>query len=297
MSQSRRRTLSRRTFLKMGALALATSGARAGLPRARKGMRGKNVLLIYVDDLRPELKCYGRTKIVSPNIDNLAARSLVLNRGYCQIPVCMPSRVSTLSGMYPRTRGQGKLRHLLPKGKPSLPGHFKAHGYDTISLGKVYHFNHDDPESWTKRYTHTFHEKKYVCDGWCSGYQLEENLRGRTYAETGRNQSALTECVDAPDSAYPDGQTADKAIAELKKHAASKKPLFLAAGFYRPHLPWVAPKKYWDLYRREDIDLAANPYFPAGAITRNTWGDLRHYASPSFPRRSSGNSSTATGRA
>lgn len=277
MSQSRRRTLSRRTFLKMGALALATSGARAGLPRARKGMRGKNVLLIYVDDLRPELKCYGRTKIVSPNIDKLAARSLVLNRGYCQIPVCMPSRVSTLSGMYPRTRGQGKLRHLLPKGKPSLPGHFKAHGYDTISLGKVYHFNHDDPESWTKRYTHTFHEKKYVCDGWCSGYQLEENLRGRTYAETGRNQSALTECVDAPDSAYPDGQTADKAIAELKKHAASKKPLFLAAGFYRPHLPWVAPKKYWDLYRREDIDLAANPYFPAGAITRNTWGDLRHY--------------------
>ncbi len=256
---------------------LAAFNAGAVCANDTPGSPKKNVLLIYVDDLRPEINCYGQSKIISPNIDKLAARSLVFNRAYCQIPICMPSRVSTLSGMYARSMGQGHLRNLLPKGLPSLPGHFKANGYDTISIGKVYHFNNDDPQSWTKRYTDTFHEKQYVCDGWAAGYQLEENRKGRTYAKTGRNLAAITECVDAPDNAYPDGISADNAITELRKHSKSGKPLFLAAGFYRPHLPWVAPKKYWDLYKREDIDLAKNPFFPKDAITRNTWGDLRHY--------------------
>jgi len=270
-------TLTRRNFLRDSSMGLAALAAGAVCADDKGGAQRKNVLLIYVDDLRPELKCYGESKIVSPNIDKLAARSLVLNRAYCQVPICMPSRASTLSGKYARSTGQGRLRKLLPKGLPSLPGHFKANGYDTVSIGKIYHANNDDPESWTKRYTDTFHEKQYVCDGWAAGYQLEENRKGRTYAKTGRNRAAITECVDAPDNAYPDGISADNAIAELKKHRKSGEPLFLAVGFYRPHLPWVAPKEYWDLYRREDIDLAENQYFPKGAITRNSWGDLRHY--------------------
>ncbi len=268
--------LHRRTFLKMFGMGIATLGAGVAFARDEK-LQFKNVLLLYVDDLRPEINCYGKSKLVTPNIDRLAGRSLVFNKAYCQVPICMPSRVSTLSGMYARKTSQGILRSLLPQGKPSLPGHFRANGYDTISIGKVYHFNNDDPESWTKRYTDTFHEKRYVCDGWSAGYQLEENRKGRTYAKTGRNSSAITECVDAPDNAYPDGVSADNAIAALKKYNRSKKPFFLATGFYRPHLPWVAPKKYWDVYRREDIDLPKNPHFPKDAITRNTWGDLRHY--------------------
>jgi len=268
--------LRRRGFLKMVGMGLAALGVGAVYAENRK-QRTKNVLLLYVDDLRPEINCYGKSKLVTPNIDRLARRSLVFNKAYCQVPICMPSRVSTLSGMYARKTSQGILRRLLPQGKPSLPGHFKANGYDTISIGKVYHFNNDDPESWTKRYTDTFYEQILVCDGYCSGYQLEENKQGLTYSRTGRNSSPLTECVDAPDNAYPDGATADKAIADLKKYSQSGKPLFLAAGFYRPHLPWVAPKKYWDLYNREKIDLAENQYFPKGAIGRNSWGDLRHY--------------------
>ena len=269
----------RRGFLRMCGMGLAAIGTGSVCAKDNAAPPKKNVLLIYVDDLRPELKCYGESKIISPNIDKLAARSLVCNKAYCQIPICMPSRVSTLSGMYPRSRGQGRLRRLLPKGSPSLPGHFKANGYDTISIGKAYHFNDDDPESWTKRYTHTFGEKNYVCDGWCSGYQLAKNREAvKNFRGKDKNaKSPLTECVDAPDSAYPDGVTADKAIAELKKHRTSGKPLFLAAGFYRPHLPWVAPKTYWDLYRREEIDLAEHQYFPKGAIGRNSWGDLCHY--------------------
>jgi iduronate 2-sulfatase len=171
------------------------------------------------------------------------------------------------------------LRRLLPEGAPSLPGHFKVNGYATISIGKVYHFNDDDPQSWTKRYTDTFFERQWVCDGWCSGYQLEKNREAvKNFRGKDRDaKSPLTECADAPDGAYPDGASADKAIAELKAFGKSKKPLFLAVGFYRPHLPWAAPKKYWDLYRREDIDLAENQYFPKGAISRNNWGDLCHY--------------------
>jgi len=269
--------LTRKTFLRVLVLGVAALMAGVVCANDSAGSSWKNVLLIYVDDLRPEIHCYGKSKIVTPNIDKLAARSLVFNRAYCQIPICMPSRVSTLSGMYVRSRGQGILRRLLPEGLPSLPGYFKANGYDTISIGKIYHFNKDDPESWTRRYTDTFYEQHLVCDGYCSGYQLEENRNGLTYAKTGRNRSPLTECVEAPDSAYPDGVIADKAVAELKKYSKPGKPLFLAAGFYRPHLPWAAPKKYWDLYQREDIDLAKNPFFPKGAISRNNWGDLRHY--------------------
>ena len=268
--------LSRRQFLKTVVIGFAVFSTGAVFAES-ENRRAQNVLLLYIDDLRPEISCYGKSKLITPNLERLANRSLVFNRAYCQVPICMPSRVSTLSGMYARNTSQGKLRDLLPKGAASLPGHFKANGYDTISIGKVYHFNNDDPESWTKRYVDTFHEKKYVCDGWCAGYQLEENLKGRTYAKTGRNESALTECVDAPDNAYPDGKSADKAIANIRRYSKSGKPLFLAAGFYRPHLPWVAPKKYWDMYKREEIDLAENQFFPQGAISRNTWGDLVHY--------------------
>ena len=268
--------LPRREFIKTAGIGLAALGTGAVFAETEK-RQVKNVLLLYVDDLRPEINCYGKSKLITPNLDRLAKRSLVFNSAYCQVPVCGPSRVSTLSGLYP-TRSTGwKAGWFLSKGLPSLPGHFKSKGYDTISIGKVYHVNNDDPESWTKRYTDTFHEKKFVCDGWCAGYQLEENLKGRTYAKTGRNKSALTECVDAPDNAYPDGMSADKAVADIKKYSKSGKPLFLAAGFYRPHLPWVAPKKYWDMYKRDQIDLAENQFFPKGAISRNTWGDLVHY--------------------
>ena len=269
--------ITRREFIETCSVGLLALSVRGVYANDRTESQKRNVLLIYLDDLRPELKYYGESKIISPNMDKLAARSLVFNKAYCQVPICMPSRVSTLSGMYSRSSGQGHLRNLLGKGLPSLPGHFKANGYDTISVGKVYHFNNDDEPSWIRRYTDTFYEQKLVCDGYCSGYQTEENKKGLTYSRTGRNSSSITECVDAPDSSYPDGLIADTAIAELKKYSKSEQPMFLAAGFYRPHLPWAAPKKYWDLYRREEIDIAANPFFPTNAITRNNWGDLRHY--------------------
>lgn len=258
----------------------AAASTYAAAPETAK--KPKNILLIYVDDLRPEMSCYGNNKIIAPNIDKLAKRAMVFNKAYCQVPICMPSRVSTLSGMYTRSVGHAKLRQLLPKENPSLPGYMMAHGYDTVSIGKVYHFNNDDPTSWTKRYTDTFSEEKLVCDGYCSGYQLPVNQNGLTFSQKWKNSSSITESVDAPDSAYPDGRTAEHAVAELKKYAASGKPMFLAAGFYRPHLPWAAPKKYWDLYKREDIQLAKNQFSPKNGISRNTWGDVPQYNNPAI---------------
>ncbi|MBT3278885.1 MAG: sulfatase [Phycisphaerales bacterium] len=275
MTNRAQASITRRTLLRSCGIALAACSTPAAFAQAAetKPKPKRNVLFLYVDDLRPELNCYGKSDIVSPGIDKLAEMGVVLNKAYCQFPQCMPSRVSTLSGKYPIKR-EGLLRQLLPKGLPSLPGHFKANGYDAISIGKVYHTNSDDPKSWTKRYTETFAEED-LHDGWCSGYQLEKNKKA---VKAGNKKARdLTECVDAPDSAYPDGQIADLAIAELKAHAKSGKPLFLAAGFYRPHLPWAAPKKYWDLYDRDTIKISDKQSFPLHAIGRSTWCDMRHY--------------------
>ena len=113
--------LHRRAFLKMLGMGLTTLRVGAVLAEDEKP-KITNILLLYVDDLRPEINCYGKSKIVSPNMDKLAAHSLVYNKAYCQVPVCGPSRVSTLSGMYPRSTGQWNARDFLSKGLPSLPG-------------------------------------------------------------------------------------------------------------------------------------------------------------------------------
>lgn len=237
----------------------------------------KRVLFIAVDDLRPEINCFGRKKLHTPNIDRLASRGTQFNRAHCQVPVCMPSRASLLSGIRPDRRQLSHIAQICVNGEPTLPGYLKSKGYDTISIGKVYHWNDDDPESWTKRYTDTFYERDLVCDGYCSGYQLEENLNGRTYGKKRRNESALTECVDAPDNAYPDGVIAERAIEVLRGSKEHDEPLFLAVGFYRPHLPWAVPKRYWDLYRRDEVDLADNPFFPKDGIGKSMLCDLMHY--------------------
>lgn len=240
----------------------------------------KNILLLYVDDLRPEINCYGSDGPITPNIDRLAERSTIFNKAYCQVSVCMPSRVSTLSGMYPRKVTQGLLRQLLPDGQASLPGYLTENGYDTVSIGKIYHSSRDDLESWTRKYPTMYNGKEY--GGWCPGYQLQENIDkipNFTYGP-GRERGSkppLLEFADAPDSAYPEGVFADEAIAELYSHSMSGKPLFLAVGFYRPHLPFTCPKKYWDMYRRENIEIAENQNLPRNAIGRNGWTDLIHY--------------------
>jgi len=253
-------------------LARFASGAEAERPK-------RNVLFIAVDDLRPELACYGHSQILSPHMDKLASRGLLFERAYCQQAVCAPSRASLLTGTRPDTTRIYDLQTPLRKAMPkvlSMPQHFKGHGYETVSLGKIYHHHNDDNGiGWSVPAWHPTGEWKG------RGYRSEASHRAmaeRDKAHPDRKGiGPAFECADVPDNGYPDGATADKAIEELRR--LKGKPFFLAVGFLKPHLPFNAPKKYWDLYRREDIKLPSNRNWPKDMppVAGSSWGELRAY--------------------
>ncbi|UCD51195.1 MAG: sulfatase [Phycisphaerales bacterium] len=265
----------RRDFLRtmgQGALALTIPGVLSAQPPQS---RQPNILFIAVDDLRPQLGCYGHRQMISPNIDKLAPEGVLFNPAFCQTPVCGSSRASLLSGIRAtRDRSfKGYLHHAdRDWGAPlSLPKHFRRHGYYTISNGKVYHHRDDGAGGWSERAWRPKGE-------WGGrGYLLAENQKIARTNERGLGPAY--ECADVADSAYADGTTADKAISDLRRLKRMDKPFFLATGFVKPHLPFNAPKKYWDLYERDKIDLADNPYRPKDApdAAIHNWGELRAY--------------------
>jgi iduronate 2-sulfatase len=276
----------------IGVACMATAMARIECAVAAEAKK-PNVLLIAVDDLNPMLGCYGHPGVKSPNLDRLAADGLLFRRAYCQTALCMPSRSSLLSGYRPESL-QIKARPLTgnaPPGTITLPRLFRDHGYTTVSVGKVYHYNDDDPDGWVRRYTDTFDAEGAWCDGYCSGYQLPANratvesyLRGLRFRD-GSPASAITEITDTPDEQTPDGSIAQHAIEELRQLQQSGAPFFLAAGFYRPHMPLTAPKKYWDEYDRSQFALPANFHQADDGIPRGDWGEVRRYGDcpPSGP--------------
>ncbi len=277
------------------------AGAAAGaalLPRRAAGARGAsqqpNVLFLAVDDLRPELGCYGKRHVKSPNIDLLAARGMVFTRAYCQQAVCSPSRTSLLTGLRPDSTRIYDLRTHFRKHVPNvvtLPQHFKNRGYHTQAFGKIYHgafatayvgAKLDDPPSWSVP-TWRGSPRYYFT---AEGVRVARQVFART---TGKSGAALddwvnhfvrglaTEAPDVPDSRLYDGQLTDQAIQALRRLRG--RPFFLAAGFLKPHLPFIAPKKDWDLYDPASLRLADNPVVPKGAprIALMNWGELRHY--------------------
>lgn len=241
----------------------------------------KNVLIFHIDDLRPELGCYGKTYIKSPNIDALAAQGMTFNRAYCQQAICAPSRISMMSGMYPDSTGIYDLFTPLTKVKPkamTMPRYFKSRGYDTFSFGKVYHHNRDDKESWTvlgPRHTIKYADQK-TFDG--IEQRTKEGKAKGVDADTLRalGKGPAFENIDVPDDAYPDGIVANSAVAALRD--VKDKPFFMCVGFAKPHLPFAAPKKYWDLYDKEQFDVPARE-FPKGSPTLafTKWNELRSY--------------------
>ena len=235
-----------------------------------------NVLFIPIDDLRPQLCCYGREQMVSPNIDRVAHDGVVFTRSFCQVPVCGATRASLLTGVRPArdrfTNYYTWVDEDLP-GALTLPEHFRNHGYVTLSNGKVFHHREDAAErSWSEEPWHPRIEGK---ESW-RNYALDEN-RALDVAHDRRGPPF--ECADAPDNAYFDGRTAERTIADLHRLARQDQPFFLAAGFLKPHLPFNAPKKYWDYYKRDEIKLADNPFRPRGAPDQaiHNWGELRAY--------------------
>ena len=235
-----------------------------------------NILLICIDDLKPLLGCYGDKVALSPSIDKLADRSLLFKSAYCNQAVCAPSRNSLITGLRPQTLGVYDLATNFRLARPNavtLPQHFMKSGYHTEALGKILHTghgNHEDAESWS-------------VSPWkpkVPQYVLKESTANPRVGKNG-NRNVSTECADVPDSTYGDGAIADEAILRLK-HAKSKpdQPFFLAVGFLKPHLPFVAPKKYWDLYDEDDLPLASVRTPPKGApdYAPQFGGELRQYS-------------------
>ncbi len=269
----------RRDFLKTIGLGVASQTIGAHLfaihANAAAGSR-MNVLFIAVDDLRPQISCYGHRQMYSPNLDRLASEGVLFERCYCQVPVCGASRSSLLTGVRP-TRDRFTSYNTVADddlpGATSLPKLFREKGYHTVSNGKVYHHQNDGAGSWTE----PAWRPSPAEDGNWRNYLKKENIQ--LAAGNQKGAGPPYEKIDVPDNAYFDGKIADKTIADLQRLKDSARPFFLAAGFLKPHLPFNAPAKYWDLYKRENIDLADNPFRPKGApdAALHNWGELRAY--------------------
>ena len=237
-----------------------------------------NVLFIAVDDLRPQLGCYGETAMHSPNIDRLASRGVVFNRSYCMVPTCGASRASLFSGLRPTRNRFVSYQARADKDAPdatTLNTHFKNNGYVTVSNGKVFHNASDNADGWSEP---VWRPKNYGIAYHIPKNQELHKQRGKELGRRGRGPAF--EAAGAPDSDYPDGRIADKAIEDLQRLSKSDEPFFLATGFLKPHLPFVCPKKYWDLYPRESIKLPATYHRPENAPDEaiHSFGEMRSYA-------------------
>lgn len=246
-----------------------------------------NVLLICVDDLKPVIGCYGDQIVKTPHIDRLAARGVLFEKAFCNQAVCAPSRNTLLTGLRPQTLGIYELSTNFRQAVPdavTLPQHFMAQGYRTEALGKIFHVGHgnvNDTASWSVPH---FSPKTI-------SYALPENNPPESTREEALFDNKLkepwklprgapTESADVPDNRYGDGIIADEAIKRLAAAKAKPdEPFFLAVGFLKPHLPFVAPKKYWDLYDPEVFKLPELQKAPEGApdFAPTTWGELRQY--------------------
>lgn len=237
-----------------------------------------NVLFIAVDDMNTDLNCYGVAQVKTPHIDKLAAQGVLFDRAYCQFPVCGQSRASVMMGLRPNTSGFLKKRDNLRKLQPdvvTLGQFFMKQGYVSARVGKIYHYSNpysigtngnDDKASWNERYNP-------------KGIDRTQEDKITRYGKT-KNPKALGISMAwwdpvSEDTDHTDGKVASKAIELIEKH--KDKPFFLAVGFYNPHCPYVAPKKYFDLYDIKDIKMESHGEakkdledVPPMAITRDS---------------------------
>ncbi|MDH3584580.1 MAG: sulfatase-like hydrolase/transferase, partial [Phycisphaerae bacterium] len=259
-----------------------------------------NVLFIAIDDLRPELGCYGDGHIVSPNIDALAASGVRFDRAYCQQALCGPSRASLLTGLRPDSaRIHGNHTHYRTQypAVVTLPQYFKDQGYHTRALGKINHGVF--PPGSSRTVADTFGDKPswsipafrpgpryYYTE---AGIAAARKVYERIYKPENPGPDDWTrklvfgpasEAPEVADSVLYDGQVADRAIASLAELSGKRgRPFFLAVGFIKPHSPYIAPQKYWDLYDPAKIAIAGQAAFPSHAprISLHNSGELRRY--------------------
>jgi iduronate 2-sulfatase len=259
-----------------------------------------NILFIAIDDLKPQLGCYGDKIVKTPNIDRLAKMGTVFMNNYCQQAVCGPTRASLLTGRRPDVTKIWDLRTQMRDVNPdivTLPQYLITQGYTTCGAGKIYHpsssIDKIDPVSWNMPYI-TADAKDYV-NGMgkpANGQYQKPETKALFLKDAPKRPSTddedlnpvsrkgpSSECIDVPDNAYEDGVLALKSKAQIIELSKGNKPFFMAVGFHKPHLPFVAPKKYWDMYKKEDMPLAPFQEHAANGpeIAYHRSGELRNY--------------------
>ena len=315
--------INRRSFLIKSLITGGAAGSLLTAPVLMAAAKGKrpNILMIPVDDLKPIMGCYGNKDIITPNFDRLAKMGTIFLNNACQQAVCGPTRASLMTGRYPDSTGVWDLHTPMRSVNPdilTIPQHLISQGYETTGIGKTYHNpgctdgKYDIP-SWSIRYNSAKVNIAQTEYGRCRGGYLNpetqkafaagrKSIRGQKFRSGGAQKIAMTkvggsmtapatECldIDVPDSAYYDGAMTDAACGLLEKLSKGDKPFFLSVGYIKPHLPFVAPKKYWDMYKREDIKI--HPFqemakdSPDFAYNRN-YGELRSYSD--MPTRAEG---------
>lgn len=243
--------MTRSIFLILVALLLNVSISKA---RDKK----MNVLFIIADDLNCDLGAYGHYLVKTPNIDRLAKRGMLFTNNFCNFPLSGPSRASMMTGLYPDQTGHHELRDLIREHVPeavSMSQSFMNNGYVSARVGKIYHYDnpkgigtpgHDDPASWNERYFPKGIDK-----------EIEDRIFTLKPGAFGATLSWLA--AEGKDEEHTDGMVATKAIELLEKYVASDTPFFLGVGFYKPHTPFVAPKKYFEMYPKDQIRIPNVP--------------------------------------
>jgi len=224
---------------------------------ANLSLKKQNILFISIDDFRPKISSYGETKMITPNIDKLASEGLQFNNAYTNIAVCGASRESIMTGIRPSEKKFNEFSTRASVDTPDaipLNRIFKENGYETISYGKIYHHKDDFQEYWTEKdggqIQSDFQDPISIA-------RIENAERG----EYGKKQPTF-EYPDVDDYAYNDGKITKRAINKLKALKNENKSFFMAIGYVSPHLPFIQPKKYWDMYDHDAIKLADNSFQP-----------------------------------
>jgi len=259
----------------------------------RQSDQRPNILFVAVDDLRPDLGIYGNTTVKTPNIDLLAKKGSYFKRHYVQVPTCGASRYSLMTGLRPKKAIHLKnevfyremANHSEKKRPESFVHHFKRNGYTTVGIGKLGHsvdgkvYDYNEQPSEIKEMPHSWDRFVFNPGKWKTGWNAFFGYANGENRQSLKNKVKPYENADVSDQGYPDGLILESALKELKELKKQGKPFFLGIGFFKPHLPFNAPKKYWDLYDRTKIPIAPDPFIPEGVnpLSVGNMGEFNSY--------------------
>ena len=252
-----------------------------------------NVLFICIDDLRPDLGCYGNEIVKSPNLDKLAKNGIVFTNQFVQVPTCGASRACLLTGMLPHSREHlsNAAIHNFISGKPeskrpeTFIHHLRKNGYYTAGIGKISHYpdgllyGQNDSVGTLRELPQSWDELLFDPGKWGTGWNAFFGYADGTNRQGMNSQVKPYEKGNVGDNGYPDGLIANLALEKLQDLSETGKPFFLGVGFFKPHLPFTAPAKYWDLYNEIDIPVSPNPFIPENVNKESLHGsnELNRY--------------------